>query len=549
MRKIRYILGIVSILFVGIMLVACTPTETPDENTEITITLNESVVNLAQSETFTLIATVTNSEAAVEWSSSNAQVATVLNGTVTGVSQGTTTITATVADKTATATVVVSAEPFPVLTVSQEAVELLFGGDGITVTPEVKLDGSIVTATFVWTVADPSIAKVTNGLIEPLAIGETTVKVSATYNGEVIEKTITVIVNIDASVLLSKYSVDLDVVDVDGNQMLEDSVDISAIIEGAEVTDQAFTLELDSDIVDYDLVDQTITITSLSAGTANLTVSFMHEGVKVFSVITISVHKSIHDIAQIVYFDLSATEDQPLDFAGLGITETVISVKYGDTIISDATDASIILPTWIATISNGDIKHVTIETAFVTYNLAINFSITSVDVDFELTVDNTVGATYTYDDTDKVYTYNTGVGTDAWSNRLQSAQSAIQSYDYMIMDIKLTEALTGNINFWMDMALGDVNVTVLKPDGTKTGDRLFIFDTDKELVLGSLAADTVYTFVIRLGHGDPEGRYAFGVNQATTIYMSDTRATTTHYAETTYNFGDALKDSKIDINF
>ena len=173
---------------------------------------------------FTLIATVINSDAAVVWSSSNEQVATVDNGVVTGVTQGTATITAAIDDVKATATVVVSAEPFPVLTISQNTVELLLGGEGILVTSEVTYDGQVVTTEFTWTVTDANIATVTDGLIEPLAIGETEVLVSTTYNGEHIEQKITVIVNVDASVILSKYSVELDVVDIDGNQTLEDSI-------------------------------------------------------------------------------------------------------------------------------------------------------------------------------------------------------------------------------------------------------------------------------------------------------------------------------------
>ena len=114
------------------------------------------------------------------WSSSNSRIATVEAGKVTGLTQGTVNITAKVGEKTAIATVTVSAEPFPVLTLSQETIELIVNGTGITVVPEVRYDGKVVTAEFTWEVKDPSVAKVTNGLIEPLAIGETEVLVSTT---------------------------------------------------------------------------------------------------------------------------------------------------------------------------------------------------------------------------------------------------------------------------------------------------------------------------------------------------------------------------------
>lgn len=552
MKNIRLIMGIFLMLLVGVIFVACTPSEgeDPDINKLITISLNEQVVEIAQGEMFTLIATVINSDAAVVWSSSNEQVATVDNGVVTGVTQGTATITAAIDDVKATATVVVSAEPFPVLTISQNTVELLLGGEGILVTSEVTYDGQVVTTEFTWTVTDANIATVTDGLIEPLAIGETEVLVSTTYNGEHIEQRITVIVNVDASVILSKYSVELDVVDIDGNQTLEDIITISAFIEGIDVPDQTFTLEIDNeDIISYDLVDQTITITSLAAGTTNLTVSFIYENIKVFSIIEISVRKSTYDIEDIVYYDLSNPENQPLDFESLGITDTVISIMHENEVVSVLADASLLSPTWIESISNGETKHVTIETAFVTYNLEIIFAIVAMDVAFDLTAENNVNASYVFNNDSKVYTYNTGLDTNAWANRLETTQAFIQTYDFMIFDIELSETLTGNMNFWMDMAVGDLNVTVLKPDGTRTNDRLFIFDTNKDLVSASLSANTVYTFVIKLGTGDPEGRYAFGINQDTTVYLSNMRATTTHYVQSNFNFGDALKDSKIDINF
>ncbi len=79
------------------------------------VTLNKSSLSLALSATETLTATVTPANATnknINWSSSDTSVATVSNGTVTGVSAGTATITATsAADNTkyATCTVTVSA--------------------------------------------------------------------------------------------------------------------------------------------------------------------------------------------------------------------------------------------------------------------------------------------------------------------------------------------------------------------------------------------------------------------------------------------------------
>ena len=80
------------------------------------VSLNKTALSLQTGATETLIALVlpsTASDRSVTWSSSNTAVATVNNGTVTGVGAGTATITVTTVDgeKTATCTVTVTAGP------------------------------------------------------------------------------------------------------------------------------------------------------------------------------------------------------------------------------------------------------------------------------------------------------------------------------------------------------------------------------------------------------------------------------------------------------
>ena len=83
--------------------VACGPKEEPlPENVAVTgVTLNLPSLAIGTGLTGSLVATVTPSNATdktVTWSSSNNSVATVQGGTVTGVAEGTATITATTAD-------------------------------------------------------------------------------------------------------------------------------------------------------------------------------------------------------------------------------------------------------------------------------------------------------------------------------------------------------------------------------------------------------------------------------------------------------------------
>ena len=75
------------------------------------VTLNKSELTLVESESETLVATVSPDNASdktVSWASSNTSIATVSNGAVTAIAPGTATITATAGEKSATCTVTVT---------------------------------------------------------------------------------------------------------------------------------------------------------------------------------------------------------------------------------------------------------------------------------------------------------------------------------------------------------------------------------------------------------------------------------------------------------
>lgn len=78
------------------------------DNVEVTsITLDKSEVTIKKGSSYTLTATITPNNATnklIKWSSSNNNVATVSNGKVTAISEGTATITATTVDGNHTAT-------------------------------------------------------------------------------------------------------------------------------------------------------------------------------------------------------------------------------------------------------------------------------------------------------------------------------------------------------------------------------------------------------------------------------------------------------------
>ena len=96
------------------ILTACEPsgsqgtggTPTPPPEQQATLTLNKSQTDLVIGQYEKLIATLTNVTGNVTWSTSNSRVATVsTTGMVTGVSAGTSKITARINDLSASCTV------------------------------------------------------------------------------------------------------------------------------------------------------------------------------------------------------------------------------------------------------------------------------------------------------------------------------------------------------------------------------------------------------------------------------------------------------------
>ena len=112
---------------------------------------------------------------------------------------------------------------------------------------------------------------------------------------------------------------------------------------------------------------------------------------------------------------------------------------------------------------------------------------------------------------------------------LKQSSLEIKKYDYMIFNVMLRETLSSPIIFWMDMAVGDVNVTSLEADGSRDNSRLHIFNAANEMVTGALDINVIYTFVLKLGHGDPDSRYAIGFSEDTMLYFQNPIAASEAY--------------------
>ncbi len=116
----------------------------------------------------------------ISWTSSDPTIATINNGVLTALKAGTTTITITSEDggfvSSCTITVV---KKVTGVTLACPSESLIAGGSTLAITPNVlPVDAS--NKTLVWASSDAKVASVVNGVVTPLAVGNTTI--SATTN-------------------------------------------------------------------------------------------------------------------------------------------------------------------------------------------------------------------------------------------------------------------------------------------------------------------------------------------------------------------------------
>lgn len=177
-------------------------------------------------KTIALTATVEPSDATnknVSWSSDKEGIATVSNGTVTGVSAGTATITVTTEDgsKTATCTVTVSATNVAVTGVSLDKTSAtLKVGETTQLTATVE-PSNASNSTVTWSTSDAGVAEVNGGTITAKAAGTATITAEAGGQKATCSVTVTAADVAVTGVSLNKATLNLT---VGGNETLSATV-------------------------------------------------------------------------------------------------------------------------------------------------------------------------------------------------------------------------------------------------------------------------------------------------------------------------------------
>ena len=212
MRKFK--LALFAILIISLMatvFTGCFSDETSEsepqsesQSIEISITLSDDNLTVEQYEQATLTATVDGSTEEVVWTSSNEEVATVSGGVVTAKTAGTTTVTASVGDKSATCEITVTeASEMPMLALEQEDVTLYKGEEiSLAIDYSYKNESLTIPSDAVVTSSNSAIvsAEIVEGKLKITAVSasmdEVTVELSISWRG---------LVNLSATVLVETY--------------------------------------------------------------------------------------------------------------------------------------------------------------------------------------------------------------------------------------------------------------------------------------------------------------------------------------------------------
>lgn len=174
MKKFIFLLLIlISVVLVGCKQVEPTITMNDDDKNITLVVDSEKKVEVTVHKKFT-----------VEWSSENASVATVTDGTIKAVSVGTANIIVKIKDEDVQETIkvtVVYADPTGISISGNEKVEL---NEEITLTATIT--PSLAEQKVDWESSEPTIASVdSNGKVKGLAVGETTITAYANKNHQI----------------------------------------------------------------------------------------------------------------------------------------------------------------------------------------------------------------------------------------------------------------------------------------------------------------------------------------------------------------------------
>ena len=228
------------------------------------ISLNETALELTEGETATLTATVLPENATdktVTWTSDTPAVATVADGVVTAVAEGTAKITAKAGDASVLCSVTVKKKVIAVesVTLDPTSLELTVGGTAAltaTVLPENATDKTVT-----WSCDNTAVATVADGVVT--AVAEGTAKVTAHAGDASAVCTVTVKADV---VKVTEITIN----EADFSLAVGETKTLTATVKPENASDKTVTWT--SDQPGIASVNSNGVVTAVAAGTAKITV-------------------------------------------------------------------------------------------------------------------------------------------------------------------------------------------------------------------------------------------------------------------------------------
>lgn len=287
-KLLAIILSILAICSFTVGLTACGGGEQGDVKS---FTLY-SDIEMEKYDSFNALKTIDGSASYLQWKTSNKKVATVDDGVIQALSEGTAKITATAGDLKVETTVTVNAtNKVPTLSLNKDEVSLLVGND-VVITGHLSFNGKAKLGEYTFSSDDESVATVTkDGKITAVKVGETTVSVIAKFADYSTVKKVNVKVIKDAVLKLNAYNVDLKL-----NGAVDQGKDTFTITPTAYLNNQVVTATsyvFASENPEVATIDVNGVIRGVKEGQTTITVSATIDGASYVEKVSVATTKSV----------------------------------------------------------------------------------------------------------------------------------------------------------------------------------------------------------------------------------------------------------------
>ena len=496
------------------VLFGCAPEE--EGQKQVSIQLDYSNVQLIVGETITLHADVVGTTEEIVWTSSDATVAHVDGGIVTALAVGETEIVASAGGANAVATVTVTDRYAPVLSLGRDSVELAEGGEPFTLTATVTYGGKNVVCDIEWESGNSSVATVSDGVITPVGVGETTVTATASYLNQQAQDSVKVIVVSKTNVSLSRDAITMNLVN---EQDKTAKVTASMTIDGEPVTDATYTVKAEGNAATASVKGNEITVTAVQIGEATIIVTAAKEDVSVTTRLLVTVERANVPSEQRFVVN-THIGDVPLDLPysdamGIYVKDKLVSVTGSPLTLSSD---------WLIQQEVGSTVEAQVRLPDRNAVITLEFADEMRNVRLQATIDG-VGATVSpvqdgegftgFSAGEQVQEWKTAPGQSNWNGAtleatIDGSRGDMNGFDWWIFDIVFTgEGSLGDQNGdWLYFILSYGNVsTVTFRDGGASREGLNIYKQDGTELLTMPERNVRYTVVLSITDWVKSGEY------------------------------------------